>query len=156
MLVDLSLCKARFLTSWAGFGEWRRGPSAGTRGISGYLLASTSPHALDVAAAYLLGITPCTQGTDHQCCLARAGLHCQPGRKSPCSVGLPDPAEQNRDTSSCIFLRTCWIEKYPVHCQNLEQSLLRPLAPVFISETLCRLWGDCYRSCRRRLSHYEE
>lgn len=62
MLLDLANCVKPTLNIMDGIlGMEGEGPSAGTPREFGYILASPSPLALDIAAIYLMGITPITK-----------------------------------------------------------------------------------------------
>ena len=143
MLVDLSLCVNPVLNIIDGiWGMEGEGPSAGTKRNFGYLLASTSPHALDVAAAYLLGITPV-----HRAPIINAARE----RGLPASLeeitllGEPLIPAEKTEIPPPVFFSNLLDRKIPGPIARTLSNLLRP-RPVFISE-LCVGCGDCYRSC---------
>lgn len=143
MLVDLSLCVNPVLNVIDGvWGMEGEGPSAGIRRNFGYLLASPSPHALDVAAAHILGIMP-----EHRAPIINAARE----RGLPSSLeeitllGEPlIPAEKTKIPPPVRFSNLL-DRRLPGPIARTLSYLLRP-RPVFISE-LCVGCGDCYRSC---------
>ena len=147
MLLDLSLCVNPVLNIIDGvWGMEGEGPSAGTKRNFGYLLASPSPHALDVAAAYLLGITPVSKAPI---------IYAARERGLPASIEeislLGDPLIPAEKTVIPPGVRVSNLldRRLPGPLARVLSYLLRP-RPVFISE-LCVGCRDCYRSCPHRL-----
>lgn len=143
MLLDLSLCVNPVLNIIDGvWGMEGEGPSAGTKRNFGYLLASPSPHALDVAAAYLLGITPVSKAPI---------IYAARERGLPASIEeislLGDPLipAEKIVIPPGVRVSNLLDRRLPGPLARVLSYLLRP-RPVFISE-LCVGCRDCYRSC---------
>lgn len=143
MLIDLSLCVNPVLNIIDGvWGMEGEGPSAGIPRNFSYLLASESPYALDVAGAYLLGITPVSKAPIISAA-RKAGL---PSSLAEISL-LGDeliPADNVKIPES-VGVSNLLDRKLPEPIVKLLTPLLRPY-PVFNHEQ-CVGCRDCYHSC---------
>lgn len=143
MLVDLALCLKPDLTIMdAIVGMEGEGPSAGDPRKFGYIMAGLSPFAVDIAAAYLLGINPLTKLPTIQAAQER-GL--------PASIAdielSGDEFRVLRDVKIPVVEKSSNLidRKLPKNISNWLSPFLRP-RPVFHHEK-CTNCADCYRSC---------
>ncbi len=143
MLVELADCVRPVLNIMDGItGMEGEGPSGGRPRDFGYIMASSSALALDIASVYLLGIEPLTEA---------------PVIEAAGEMGLPDSLEQIRlvgdELIPAVDVDIPVIEKasnlidrrLPQLVSNLLDWLLRP-RPVFDHQA-CVGCGDCYQNC---------
>ncbi|MFP4662273.1 MAG: DUF362 domain-containing protein [Halanaerobiales bacterium] len=142
-LVDLSLCVQPTLNIVDGiWGMEGEGPSSGDKRNFGYLLASNSPYAVDVAVAYLLGLTP----------VSKAPIIKAAGEKG-LTASLDDvellgdklKTAENVKIPQAIQSSNLLDRKLPDFLVKILEPLLKP-RPVFIHDK-CIGCGDCFRSC---------
>lgn len=143
MLIDLSLCIKPTLSIIDGvWGMEGEGPSSGEPRNFGYLLASKSPYAVDVAVALLLGITPVSKAP----IIKAAG-----DKKLPSSIDdielLGDKliTAKNVKIPQSIESSNLLDRKLPDFLVKFLTPLLRP-RPVF-NHDKCLGCGDCFRIC---------
>jgi len=143
MLIDLSLCIKPTLSIVDGiWGMEGEGPSSGEPRNFGYLLASESPHAVDVAVALLLGITPVSKAP----IIKAAGKQKLPASLDDIEL-LGDKliAAKNVKIPKLIDNSNLLDRKLPDFLVRFLTPLLRP-KPVF-NHDKCLGCGDCFRSC---------
>ncbi len=143
MLIDLSLCIKPTLSIVDGiWGMEGEGPSSGEPRNFGYLLASESPHAVDVAVALLLGITPVSKAP----IIKAAGKQKLPASLDDIEL-LGDKliAAKNVKIPKLIDNSNLLDRKLPDFLVRFLTPLLRP-KPVFNYDK-CLGCGDCFRSC---------
>jgi uncharacterized protein (DUF362 family)/Pyruvate/2-oxoacid:ferredoxin oxidoreductase delta subunit len=143
MLVDLALCiKPGFNIMDAVIGMEGAGPSAGEPRNYGYLLGGISPLAVDVVAAYLMGISPLSKVSIIKVARER-GLVSDIAKVN--LVG--DSLVPDSDVKIPEVIRSSNLldRKLPEPLATLLKNLLRP-GPVF-NHHKCVGCGDCYRSC---------
>jgi len=143
MLIDLSLCISPTLSIVDGiWGMEGEGPSSGEPRNFGYLLASKSPYAVDVAVALLLGITPVSKAP-----IIKAAMD----KKFPSSIedikliGDELITAKNVKIPQSIENSNLLDRKLPDFLVKLLMPLLRP-KPVF-NHDKCLGCRDCFRSC---------
>lgn len=143
MLIDLALCLKPNLTIMdAIIGMEGEGPSAGDPRKFGYIIAGLSPFAVDIAAAYLMGINPLTDLPTIQAAKER-GL--------PASITdielTGDELRVLRDVKIPAIEKSSNLidRKLPKNISNMLSLFLRP-RPIFHHEK-CTNCADCYRNC---------
>ncbi|MEJ6949676.1 DUF362 domain-containing protein [Natronospora cellulosivora (SeqCode)] len=143
MLVDLALCVDADLHIMDGvWGMEGEGPSAGEARNYAYVLASSSPFALDTAVAHLLGVTPVSKAPIIKAALDR-GL---PAEFKEISI-KGDELLQLNDVKipQLVEFSNLLDRRMPDFLADILTKLLKP-RPVF-KKSLCVGCGDCYRSC---------
>ncbi|MFW6381009.1 MAG: DUF362 domain-containing protein [Bacillota bacterium] len=143
MLIDLALLIKPDLTIMDGIvGMEGEGPSSGRPKKFGYLLASSSVFALDVAGAHLMGIEPLTRVTT----IDRAGERGLPARLEEIEL-KGDSLEADRSTELPVIETYSNLidQRLPAPLAGLAARWLRP-RPVFNNDR-CVGCGDCVQSC---------
>ena len=143
MLVDLTeLIKPELTLMDAVIGMEGDGPSGGNSKKYNYLLASTSPYAVDVAGSYLMGINPQKEVPT---------ISAAKNRGSVANISninlLGDKLIAKKDTKIPDIEKKSNLidQKLPESISNLLSYFLRP-RPVF-NHDKCVGCGDCVESC---------
>ncbi len=143
MLVDLAFCiKPGFNIMDAVIGMEGAGPSAGEPRNYGYLLGGRSPLAIDVAAAYLLGVNPLNKVSILKVARDR-GLVSDIDELE--LIGDRLKTFNNIKLPEVIRSSNLLDRRLPEPLATFLNNLLRP-RPVF-NHHKCIGCGDCYKSC---------